>query len=124
MIEDRSRIDELERALIEGRLDASADGDELALGQDVLALVTDEEIEEQHRRIRVRRVSRERFARGPGDCRRNHEPVERRAPALCLLGQKTVDRERQRHFARRDQVGEEAVTLAHGHAVRGDDVSE
>src|SRR5260370_37864502 len=92
VIENRSRIDELERALVERRLDASTDGDELALGQDVLALVTDEEIEEQHRRIRVRRVSRDPFARGPGDRRRNTDTVDTLAPTLCTLGRRNLDR--------------------------------
>src|SRR5262249_48249059 len=124
LIEDHGRIDELERALVEGRLDASAHGDELALGQDLLALVPDQEIEEQHRRIGVRRVSREPFGRGPRDRRRNHEPVERRAPRLRLLGKKPEGGGRKGPLARRNQVGEKAVTLAHGHAVRGDDVAE
>src|SRR5262249_32162510 len=49
-----------------------------------------------------RRVGRGPWGRGAGERGGNPEPVERRPPRLRLLGQKPVDRERQRHLARRD----------------------
>src|SRR5262249_23941793 len=47
------------------------------------------------------------------------------APLVLARRAKTPGaRAPKRLSARRDQIGEEAVTLAHGHAVRGDDVAE
>src|SRR5258706_14814191 len=46
----------------------------------------------------------ERGAVGARARRRNHEPVERRAFALELLGGEVLDRERERNFARGDEA--------------------
>src|SRR5262249_16458245 len=100
LVEDRGRVDDLQWALVQGRLDCSAHGDELAARQDLLTLLADQEVEKQDRRVRVWGVSREPFRRRAGNRRRNDEPIEWRAPPLRLLGQKPVGRECDRHPAR------------------------
>ncbi len=54
----------------------------------------------------------EREAVGARHRRRNHEPVERRPFALELLGGEVLDRERERNFARGDEVREQRETGA------------
>src|SRR5437762_11850661 len=64
LVQDRGRVDDLKRALVQGRRDGSAHGDELATGQDLLALLADQEVEKEDRRIRMWCVAREPFGGG------------------------------------------------------------
>src|SRR5262245_3958917 len=123
LVEHHRGIDDLELAAIEWRLDLPAHGDELAAGQNLLPLA-EQEVEEQHCRIGMRSVAGEALRGGARDRRRQHKPIERRALELGLLGEEAVDRKRQRHLAGGDQVGEQAVTLAHGDAVLVDDLAK
>ena len=52
------------------------------------------------------------------------DPVDRRAVVLELHDLVEIGRQRQRHLAGHDEIGEQRVALAHRDAVRGDDVAE
>ena len=81
---------------------------EVARQEHALALRADLELVQEHRRVRVRRARGDADAVGARDRRRDHEPVDRRALVLQLLGLVVVDGERERHLARGDELGRAA----------------
>src|SRR2546423_15606913 len=89
-VERDARIDELERQLVERRVDFPARGHEVALRQDPLPLLADLEVVEEHRRVRMRGAARDADSVRPRNPRTDREPVGRRAPALELFGPVTV----------------------------------
>src|SRR5207237_9575083 len=74
--------------------------------------------------IGVRGAAGYRRAFEPGDRRRNRRPIERRAALLELRGAERIDRERERHLAGDDEIGQQRVALAHRNAVGGDDAAK
>src|SRR5262245_12315275 len=123
LVEHLGRVDELQRALGEGRLDLLARRHEIAAGEQRLRL-SDQEIVEQHRGVRMRRIARDAGRRRPRDQGRDDEPVEWRALLLDLLGREAIDSERERNLTGRHEVSEERVPFAYRKPVAGHEIAE
>src|SRR5205823_2929628 len=123
-VERDSRVDELERQLVERRVDFPARRHEVALREYLLALLADLEVVEEHRGVRMRGAARDADSVRPRDRRADREPVDRRALALELFGLVIVYGQRERHLTRHDQLREQRMPLAHRHAVFCDDLLE
>src|SRR5882762_4941417 len=65
----------------------------------------------------MRRAARDADRVGARHRRLDGEPVHWSAFLLGPLGEIVIDRERKRHLAGGDHVGEQRMTLAHRHAV-------
>src|SRR6266508_3758410 len=124
LVEGDARVDELERQLVERRVDFPVRRHEVALREDLLAFLADLEVVEQHRGVRMRGAARDADPVRPRDRRADREPVDRRALALELFGLVIVYGQRERHLARHDELREQRVALAHRHAVSCDDLLE
>src|SRR5438874_5769334 len=124
LVEQQRRIDDAQRRGAEGWLQLAPGGHEAALGEDALPRLADHEVVVEERGVRMRRPAREPEAVGPCNRRRDHEPVERRALALELLGGEVVHRERERHLARGDEICEQRMAAAHRDAAHRDEIAE
>ena len=72
----------------------------------------------------MRRAFRQCNAVRPRYSGRNQEPLERRAVLLRHVGVLHEHRQPNRHFAGRDQIGEQRVALTYRHAVGRDNVAK
>src|SRR5712664_3515332 len=104
LVERDARVDELERQLVERRVDFPVRRHEVALREDLLAFLADLEVVEQHRGVRVRGAARHPDSVRPRDRRADGEPVDRRALALELFGLVIVYGQRERHLTRHDAL--------------------
>ena len=95
----------------------------MLVGQDFLAVGQDI-VPKQHRRIGIGGVTRNADPDRKGEQRRKRQRLQRRPGKRQLVGLVTVDGERQRHFARHDEIGQERMALAQRHAIGGDDLVE
>src|SRR5260370_2719145 len=85
LVERNARVDELERQLVERRVDFPARRHEIALREDLLAFLADLEVVEEHRGVRMRGAARDADSVRPRDRPAAREPSDRRALALELF---------------------------------------
>src|SRR6266705_4262077 len=124
LVERDARVDELERQLVERRVDFFARRHEVALREDLLAFLADLEVVEEHRGVRMRGAARDADSVRPRDRRSDREPVDRRSLTLELLGLVIVYGQRERHLARHDELRKKRMPLADRYAVLLDDLLE
>src|SRR6266853_4333592 len=124
LVERDARVHELERQLVERRVDSPVRRHEVALREDLLAFLADLEVVEEHRRVRMRGAARDADSVRPRDRRADGKPVDRRALALELFGLVIVYGQRERHLARYDELREQRMPLAHRYPVFCDDLLE
>src|SRR6476660_6018711 len=113
VVDHRLRIDEAKREPVERRVDRPVRWHEVARQEQALALLAELELVPEQRRVRVRRARGDTDAVGTCDRRRDHVPVDRRSLVLQLLGLVVVYGQRDRHLARRDELRQQRVPLAH-----------
>src|SRR5258706_7223241 len=123
-VERDARVDELQRQLVERRVDLPVRRHEVALREDLLAFLADLEVVEEHRRVRMRGAARDAHSVRPRDRRADGKPVDRRALAFELSGLVIVYGQRERHLARYDKLREQRMPLAHRYPVFCDDLLE
>src|SRR3954467_2160957 len=79
LVERDDGVDHLEREFVEVRVHRKARRDAVALLEDGLAFLRQHEVDEDHRRARVRRAARHADRVGPPESGRDRLPLDRRA---------------------------------------------